>query len=405
MTLLLPYNSSDAHFPLFEAIANSPVFQNLNSELGSNRQDPLLCQIPVKNDHQAIQYWLREYDQKPTTYRCYQKESERLLLWAMYQRQKPISGFNREDFEAYFSFLSDPKPRERWCSSDGPRGSRHCTRGSSHWRPFVGPLSTSAKQTAITIINSMMDYWVQARYICFNPISLMKKKNRQNVNSEQLRIRVWERILEPDEWQMLWETLLQLPEDSQESLLEKERLRFLVLILYFLGLRIHELANHHWGAFCKIRSSWWFFVKGKGDKLGKIPVNDQLLAAVMRFREHLHLSPLPQSGELGPILPSFRTKRGLGVRHMNKLLKDLALKAATRWEASTQPEKADKMKRFSAHWLRHLSATMQDQAGILFKHIQANHRHESEETTRRYVHAIDQDRHQDMQKLKLPSEL
>ena len=63
--------------------------------------------------------------------------------------------------------------------------------------------------------------------------------------------------------------------------------------------------------------------------------------------------------------------------------------------------KVRKLKKFSAHWLRHLSASMQDRVGIKFTHIKANHRHESGETTRRYVHAIDADRHQDMQKLSL----
>jgi hypothetical protein len=66
-----------------------------------------------------------------------------------------------------------------------------------------------------------------------------------------------------------------------------------------------------------------------------------------------------------------------------------------------QPDIVKKLKKFSAHWLRHLSASMQDRSGIAFKHIRANHRHENDETTRRYVHALDLDRHQDMQKLAL----
>ena len=44
---------------------------------------------------------------------------------------------------------------------------------------------------------------------------------------------------------------------------------------------------------------------------------------------------------------------------------------------------------------------MQDRAGIAFKHIRANHRHENDETTRRYVHALDDERHIDMNKLTL----
>ncbi len=66
-----------------------------------------------------------------------------------------------------------------------------------------------------------------------------------------------------------------------------------------------------------------------------------------------------------------------------------------------QQEKVAKLKRFSPPWLRHLSATMQDRVGIKFKHIKANHRHENEETTRRYVHSFDSERHSDMEKLSL----
>lgn len=44
---------------------------------------------------------------------------------------------------------------------------------------------------------------------------------------------------------------------------------------------------------------------------------------------------------------------------------------------------------------------MQSRAGIAFTHIRANHRHKNSETTHQYIHAIESERHQDMQKLKL----
>lgn len=81
-------------------------------------------------------------------------------------------------------------------------------------------------------------------------------------------------------------------------------------------------------------------------------------------------------------------------RQMNKILKKLAI--ATADQFVDQPDKSKKLRKFSAHWLRHLSASMQDRAGIQFKHIRANHRHENDETTRRYVHAIDSERHQNL---------
>ncbi len=387
-------------FPALSTLPQVAAFNALSHLEGVNRCDPKDCQIVAQNDVQAVQCWLHEYEGKTTTFRSYQKEAERLLLWCLYQQKKPLSGLRREDFEAYFLFLANPSPKERWCSGSAPRGSRLCKRGSPDWRPFVGPLSRSAQQTATTIINSLMDYLVEARYLQFNPLRLMRKKNKHTGHTEMQQLRVWERILEEDEWLALWETLLEMPENTPELLRDKERLRFIVAILYFLGLRIHELATHQWHAFRKMRGAWWFFVKGKGDKLGKIPVNDALLSAICRFRAHLGLIPLPQTEDHFPLIPSWRSEKGLGVRHINQLLKKLAMSTAIKFV--TQPEKAEKLKKFSAHWLRHLSATMQDQAGVLFKHIQANHRHESEETTRRYVHSFDQDRHADMQKLKLP---
>jgi len=84
---------------------------------------------------------------------------------------------------------------------------------------------------------------------------------------------------------------------------------------------------------------------------------------------------------------------------MNKLLKRVALIAADQYPGNII--KAQKLKKFSAHWLRHISASMQDRAGISFKHIRANLRHENDETTRRYVHALDEERHDDIQKLSL----
>ena len=59
------------------------------------------------------------------------------------------------------------------------------------------------------------------------------------------------------------------------------------------------------------------------------------------------------------------------------------------------------MKKFSAHWLRHLSATTQDRAGVVLKHIKDNHIHANDDTTRIYIHAYDTERHDDIKKLKL----
>ncbi len=370
--------------------------QTLNGEKGSNRETEQRCQIHAKNDYEALQCWLNEYRLKPATFRTYQKESERFLLWAVVQKKKPLSSLDRDDLESYLQFLDDPQPREIWCSKKTGRG---CRRGDPEWRPFTGALSQSAKSTAISSIDSLFTYLVEARYLAFNPLSLMRKRHAKTQPMQASELTPHERMLTLDEWDAMLDTLEIFPESTTREKFEKVRLTFLVKILFFLGLRINELATHTWNAFRQVENDWWFYVVGKGNKVGRIPVNDELLRAVISYRAYLKKSPYPSIDETTPLIATFKTGKPITARQINKLLKKLAIETTKKF--INKPEKVKKLEKFSAHWLRHLSASMQDRAGVSFKHIRANHRHENDETTRRYVHAIDKERHQDMQKLVL----
>jgi site-specific recombinase XerD len=338
-----------------------------SNAVGTNRCLTRTCQIDAQNDREAINAWLAEYTHKTTTYRAYKKESDRLLLWALVQKQKDFSSLDRQDFEEYFKFLENPQPKDFWC---GPKGQK----------PFVGPLSLSAQKTAIAIIDSLLNYLVQACYLEFNPISLMRRKLKRFAPVIQT-----ERMLNDSEWETFLQALHDLPEN-----LDKARLKFLISILFLLGLRIEEVATHTFGHFRQVQNDWWFFVTGKGDKSAKIPVNDSLLEELKIFRRKLRLSELPDPEERYPLIPSWRSSGSLSTRQMSVLIKNLALQTGIK-----------KLEKLSPHWLRHHSATMQDKAGVRFTHIKANHRHENEQTTRRYVHSLDKERHEDMQKLKL----
>jgi integrase len=244
----------------------------------------------------------------------------------------------------------------------------------------------------------MLNYLVQASYLDFNPLSLMRRQSNRQIRAQINQSDIQERILGDDDWTLIRQTLSEWPESTSRERDEKARLRFIVAILYLLGLRIQELQSHTWNAFRLVQGKWWFMVVGKGDKRGKVPVNDDLLEEVKRFRLHLKLAELPSPSEDSPIIASWNGRSALGMRQISNLIKQLAYRAAEQVE---DPAHADRIRRFSPHWLRHLSASNQDRAGIRFGHIKANHRHESDDTTRRYVHAMDDERHDDMAKLRL----
>src|SRR5437870_3158520 len=156
--------------PLHEEFLTLPRPDDLPEKLsiylkgceGSNRETHRECQIQAKNDYEALHCWLNEYHHKPATFRTYQKEAERFLLWSVCQQRKPLSSLNRDDLEAYLRFLEDPQPRDIWCSKLGGRG---CKRGDPAWRPFTGGLSQAAKMTAMSSIDSLLNYLVDARYL------------------------------------------------------------------------------------------------------------------------------------------------------------------------------------------------------------------------------------------------
>lgn len=353
------------------------------------------CRIRARNDIEALERWLDEYFDKATTYRSYKKEGERFLVWCTVLQKTNLRALDREDVEAYVAFLKDPKPQEIWC---GPKGGRKKNTPEQAWYPFTGPLSQSALSTALAILNSLMNYLVLARYAEANPFALVRKKPRLKDKFASQNLTVAERILDEREWSAILETLDALPEHTDDLKRRKLRLRFLVGILFFLGLRIDELANATWANFRKVQQRWWFFVRGKGDRVGKIPVNQQLLHGVMSFRHAQGLSPLPREDETGSLIPSFTApNHGLCARQMSNLIKELAQKAALLFVG--EPLIQRKIMKFSPHWLRHLSASKQDLVGISFTNIRQNLRHQNEQTTRLYVHAYDEERHKEMEKL------
>lgn len=352
------------------------------------------CYILAQNDIEAVKVWVTQFKETSTTRRAYEKEAERLLLWCRFEKGMRLSALKVEDFEEYFNFLQNP-PRH-W---QGTKQELRAKRYSLKWRPLVAPLKKTSLLFAVRVINSLINYLVDARYLKFNPIKLIKKyRNLSNDLAEQ-KYKVWARMLEEDEWSAVEEVLQNLPEATPKEQRYKLRTQMLFGLLYLLGLRIHEVANATWGSFRKINGNWWFFVQGKGGKLGHVPVNEQLLSIIKIYRLSLNKISFPEEGELEPIFTRAKTNRPLSVRQLFTNVKEIGIQAAQKFNDNLS--KKQKLEKLSPHWLRHLSASHQDLAGISSTMIQANHRHGSYSTTQIYLHAPDELRHQAMDKLQI----
>jgi len=386
-------------------LAQTTLPPELSGGDGANRAEPARLQIRAQNDREAISCFLSEYDRSPGTARIYQRECERLVLWAAHECGKPLSSLTRQDFEGYLNFLADPQPAERWC---GPKVSRD----SPRWRPFVGPLSEPALLTAIAAINSLMAYLVDAGYLGGNPLGLIRQRRRKlaldagvpgSVTPAALAPETTsvERFLDADMWAAVSQAVESLPRENASQEDEYERLRFICAILYLLAPRAGELESHRMNSFQEERGLWWWHVTGKGAKKAKIPVPDDMIHALVRYRKHLGLSAMPKRTDNSPLLVGLRDRKPITARRLNQILKKLFFQAADLLGPENE-HKAEKLRAASAHWGRHTGITAKVDAGMEERYVQKDARHADRRTTQRYIHEEERRWHEEAQKQRLP---
>lgn len=353
---------------------------SLDGRHGKNREVIEHSQIKAVNDYQAIYAWLNEYKESPKTYRSYQRESERLLLWCLLKQKKALSSLQREDVDAYKVFLLNPEPTEFWCSDSA----KQVKRGLPGWKPFKSGLSASSLKTAMNIINSLFQYLVDAEYLRRNPLTLMRKRVRQSETLEAKSLKRQEKILSPRQWQLLLETLEQMPESSYNEKREKYRAKLIIAMLYYMGLRVSDLVNAKWSDFKTIQDNWWFEVIGKGGKHALLPVATKLFDEIKQFREFFGLGLYPNPNDDFAVIPSWRSGGGLSARQINHVLKSLAL--ATLQRIKPEHDDVEKLTAFSAHKIRHIMGSDLAKANLsmdIRKHLM---RHSKIETTLEYSH-------------------
>lgn len=374
----------------------------LDGKSGVNRADPVRLQITANTDADAIRCFLTEYDRSPGTYRIYQRECERLLLWSLIDCGKPLSSLNRQDFEGYLNFLADPQPAALWC---GPKAERITER----WRPFVGPLSESAVLTAMAAINSLMSYLVDAGYLLGNPLGLIRQRRRKMSAEVSGPLRAVasteevdkiERFLDTQMWQAVTDAIEAMPKDAERGRDEYERARFIAATLYMLAPRAGELESHRMNSFREERGLWWWYVVGKGGKKAKVPVADDMLQALIRYRKYLGLTAVPRRDDETPLLVSVKNGSPITARRLNQILKKI-FNAAADLLPDDAEHKKEKLRAASAHWGRHTGITAKLDSGIDERFVQKDARHTDARTTQRYIHEEEERWHEEAQKQRL----
>ena len=355
----------------------------------TNRVPPGPGVLVALDDTDAIRRWLlskltaeqlarpERLHQVPT-YRCYRREAERLLLWCLVARGKPLGGMDESDALAYAQFLNDPQPAAQWIDRQ-----RH-PRWSVHWRPFAGALRGPSRRYALTVLDALFQFLVDQRYLFRNPW-------RAALRTEPApKARFRSRALTIEQCAAVRDALTALPEGEH-----KARLRALLCLAYTAGLRRSEIARAVWGDLrqevVEGESGWFLEVRGKGGKLRDVAIEDEVMQDLLGYLALRGLpvedpAALPADTPLVSALPSTfagtRPRAAISDSALGQILKDAFAAGAA---LCVDPQDQLQLERASAHWLRHTFARHALEADAELADIQKVLGHSSINTTAVYL--------------------
>jgi site-specific recombinase XerD len=368
------------------------VPHDLNGAYGSNRADR--PGISARNDLEAIHTWLARYPSGGHTQRAYRKEAERFLLWSVLEAGKALSSLTVEDCISYRNFLwylgrqSDAVwsqyyriPQQRWL------GQRGIERLSPLWRPFEGPLSERSQKHALGIVQNLMQWLVDQRYLLHNPMRALPHLARAPAAAIEVS-----RSLTIAEWKIVKDYLLRLPQDARYH-----RLRFILALAYSSGCRLSELValkRSDLKSFTRRGEDelqWEIGVTGKGGKYRTVQLNPQVVGEIRAYFRHRGYENLREVPGDVPMIAAIPTATGRGSHdepisavRLYRVLKTFFEEVAKSVIAADL-EIAVKLRKASTHWLRHTFATHGIHNGIALETIRDLLGHSSLSTTSVYV--------------------
>lgn len=372
------------------------------------------------NDKQAIEFWLADYE-NPNTREKYRTEAERLLLWAIFAKGKPLSSLDIDDARDYVNcFLVDPQPAARWVMD------RAVPRSEPEWKPFRGPLSVKSRQDALSALKKFFGDLVAAQYLdhnAFAKIRVFLGSEQDEAGNERRvaakpRIQV-ERSLTKEAWTFAMRVLHSLPDPAKSG--SAARMRFVLAFAYSTGLRRAELC----GAFTddislryagvELGSIHLLRVVGKGAKERFVPLVPAVLAALGDYLEARGLPRDPFACPVGtPLIPALPDKRDIGRVRREAVERGTdagsALAALARQPRPVHPTRLyNAVKRFfdlasavalredspharafsavSPHWLRHTFVSHALASGMSLESARQFAGHDSLDTTSIYATA------------------
>ncbi|WP_315967993.1 tyrosine-type recombinase/integrase [Acidovorax bellezanensis] len=224
--------------------------------------------LKAHTDREAVQAWFATLAEKSAaTQDSYRRAVERLILWALVERQTPLASLATEDFIAFKAFLRAPPAH--WCQK------APVTKGSPDWRPLRGPLGDLSIQQTMSAIATMYRDWHASGYLDANAVASVRGSKRRDMQMDVMR------SFSNEALQAIRATLQDMADGPV-----KRRLRAAILLLQTAGLRRAEAVNMSWGHIERVRLDnnesdiWALKFSGKGQRERMVPLKPETLQAL-----------------------------------------------------------------------------------------------------------------------------
>lgn len=415
----------DGRTPLPSPTTTLPVTQGLDGSLGRFRPVNAPPVIDAANDYEAMKAWLKN-KKTAATVRVYEREIMRLIAWSVGVRGRAVTSLMHEDALAYRDFLSSiPQVLQTKKGPASPKDRGPLKAGVIRVPGFTQTTLSPASITKTLVIISGFFTWLQAmRYTTANPFQGVRAEalgheigrgsteasDQSSLQALALRTPVSEgRSLPQEVIEAVDDYLDSLPEDKESAF--HARVRFIFYFAYFTGLRISEIAEARRAALGFLQpdpatgtpGGWYINIVGKGNKHRRVSVNDAAILELERYLAHRGLITLPcPSLDVDPgtfligglvTRPGAESSKSLKVKGLGDGVRPqtihLALKRLFRSilnEAQFRdPGTLEKVRKASAHWLRHTSATHALANGVPIEVVSGNLGHASLDTTSIYI--------------------
>ncbi len=365
--------------------------------------------LSADDDWGVVLEFLREFRDRPQTFRSYHKEIEKFLLWLVHIQFVSLSAFRRGDWLDYCDFVE--KPPASWVCGKGIKKWRPNGDANPDWRPFVTN-TPSARTVSLSreVVKTFFSWLVDSGYLDANPCSA-RIKRRATSSFDQASI--MERILPPHLLEHVFRSCDEaLGLASEHDQFNWARIRFVIRFYAGTGIRLSEGLGHWNGRHhvmhrmgdikpTPTRTRWFFHLVGKGGKFRRVELFDDALSALRDFRLFLGLPALPSVDEKTPLIPRIDLEGTINASSLDTLFK-----RGFAYAASTLPELIDSppysgnrdilnhdlsaLKAASAHWLRHSHTTaFLKQTGGDLKATMQRLGHADVNTTMQYLHVLE----------------